>query len=136
MINTTRLIGLQGFVNDVELTLYSTNLCSFIWKISEIEIIGIQKAEMKVDETPEKMPRESMELFFFFGGGGVEIRNFVQQNPNPSMGLEIEKDAERELGQNMRKFMLKTKTKTKIYVDSIPSPRWKRKLENVGFSNN
>lgn len=39
------------------------------------------------------------------------------------MGLEIEKDAERELGQNMRKFMLKTKTKTKIYVDSIPSPR-------------
>ena len=74
---------------------------------------------MKVDEIPEKMPRKSKELFFFW----VEIRNFVQQNPNPSMGLEIEKDAERELGQNMRKFMLKTKTKTKIYVDSIPSPR-------------
>ena len=71
MINTTRLIGLQGFVNDVEFTLYSTNLCSFIWKISEIEIIGIQKAEIKVDETPEKMPRESKELFFFRGGGGV-----------------------------------------------------------------
>ena len=38
------------------------------------------------------------------------------------MGLEIEKDAERELGQNMRKFMLKTKTKTRFIVDSIQSP--------------
>lgn len=77
---------------------------------------------MKVDEEPEKMPRKSKEFFFFFW---VEIRNFVRQNPNLSMSLEIEKGTEREVGSKYAKILVENENKNKdmLYVDSIQSPR-------------